>query len=355
MILRWILACPSRMVLVVATAITILAACDRKQSDVMFKGTAASTLNPQLSGGEASRPLYVAEFSPSKIVLDDTTVREEFWEKIRFARFWATAQGRLKGAMLTRTTFLGDMQRDGQSGILVLVHGYNTDVPRAIAWARDLPKLINSHTATLLFRWPSTGDLFDFKSDKWRAFMSGSALAILLSHLQTLPPGSKPPIDIIAFSLGNLVLARAIVSTVGEPVRRIILLAPAVDETLVREVAMWGQQPTEGTTVYVSGRDIALWLARRLGEHPPGPTTLSLGKWDIVDVSAVCVPSLSERFHFLSKVEKSHYYLSCPTVAHDAELILSGLDPVSRGLEKTTAGWRLVPRSGELPHGGADR
>jgi hypothetical protein len=243
--------------------------------------------------------------------------------------------------MLAPEIFLRDLKRDGEGGVLILVHGYNTDVVHAIAWARSLPLLINSHDTTLLFRWPSPGNPVDFKGDQWRAFLSGSGLAILLSRLNGFPSNANPPIDVIAFSLGNIVLARAMASTVRAPLRRVVLLAPAVDETLVREVAMWGSRPTERTTVYVSGRDVALWFARHFGEHPPGPATRGLGEWDIIDVSDVCIPSLSDRFNFLSKIEKSHYYFSCPAVARDAELVLSGIDPEHRGLERTSGGWRL--------------
>lgn len=293
----------------------------------------------------STNSLYVAEFhaTPSSYAsLDDESHDQEFWKQLRFAKFWRDDHGQLRGAMSQPDAFRGHLQRDSEHGVLMLIHGYNTDVEDAVKWAPDLVRRLGSEATPLLFRWTSAGRLLAFDRDKFYAFGSGPGLSILLRHLQPFERGAAPkPVDLVAFSMGNLVLARGLVSMPHGALRHVILLAPAVDEDLARDVAIWGTRPTGTTTVYVSGQDLALWWARRIGERPPNPRTSRLGSWDIVDVSGVCTPSLLERLRLLSKIQKSHYYFSCDLVARDARLALSGASPQSRGLQRTSTGWRI--------------
>lgn len=305
----------------------------------------AGLVGLQAAIAQATHSLYVAEFraTPSSFAsLDDESHGQEFWRQMKFAKFWTDGVGRLRGTMSAPDAFDRDLQRDGRRGVLMLIHGYNTDVDDAVKWAQDMSMRLGTQATPLLFRWTSAGDLLAFGRDKFYAFGSGPGLSILLNHLRAFDGGLKQtPIDLVAFSMGNLVLARALISMPPEALRHVILLAPALDESLATKVAMWGSRPSGTTTVYVSGHDVALWWARRLGERPPSPLTSRLGSWDIVDVTSVCSPSLIARFRLMHKFQNSHDYFSCAPVVRDARLALSGVSAESRGLTKTATGWQL--------------
>lgn len=298
----------------------------------------------QAPSARAAHHLYVAEFqstASSFFSLDDESHDREFWEQMKFAKFWSDGSGRLRGAMSRPGAFHRDLHRDATHGVLMLVHGYNTDVENAVEWARDMPRRLGTQATPLLFRWTSAGRLLAFKSDQFHAFGSGPGLSTLLNHLRTSGDSNQTPVDLVAFSMGSLVVARALVSMPPEGLRHVILLAPALDESLARKVAMWGTRPSGTTTIYVSGHDIALWWARRLGVRPPSKESSDLGWWDVVDVSSACSPSLIARLRWVSKVDNSHDYFSCASVVQDARLALSGVSAKRRGLVKTRTGWRV--------------
>jgi esterase/lipase superfamily enzyme len=184
-------------------------------------------------------------------------------------------------------------------GILVFIHGYNSSFADAARRAAQLTYDINFSGATVLFSWPSRGELVDYTVDEQNAEWSVSDMKTVLASLATVAPGT--PIYVIAHSMGNRVLTRGFKAMLDEDrskrraFSQVVLAAPDVDaDVFRRDIApsMLGRAGGPRVTLYASSNDKALMASRdlhggyrRLGES--GENLVLMPDLDTVDASDV--------------------------------------------------------------------
>jgi len=195
----------------------------------------------------------------------------------------------------------------GKPGILVFVHGYDTDFADAALRAGQLAFDLKFGGATVLFSWPSRGSILDYTVDEQSAEWSVPDMQAVLASLAVLAPGT--PIYVIAHSMGNRVATRAFKAMLekdrsqGAAFRELVLAAPDVDaDVFRREIgpAILGMGPR--VTLYASSNDKALAASRgvhggyhRLGES--GKDLVILKNLDTVDASGVSTEMLGHSYY----------------------------------------------------------
>jgi esterase/lipase superfamily enzyme len=184
-------------------------------------------------------------------------------------------------------------------GILVFIHGYNTGFADAARRAAQLSYDLNFAGATVMFSWPSRGELVDYTVDEQNAEWSIDDMKTVLASLATVAPGT--PIYVIAHSMGNRVLTRGMKALLDEDrgarraFNQVVLAAPDLDaDVFRRDIArsILGQPGGPRVTLYASSNDKALKVSRelhggyrRLGES--GKDLVVMPDLDTVDASDV--------------------------------------------------------------------
>lgn len=195
----------------------------------------------------------------------------------------------------------------GNPGILVFVHGYDTDFGDAALRAGQLAFDLKFGGATVLFSWPSRGSMLDYTADEQSAEWSVPDMQAVLDSIATLAPGT--PVYVIAHSMGNRVATRAFKAMLEKDrsraasFRELVLAAPDVDaDVFRREIgpAILGMGPR--VTLYASSNDKALAASRsvhggyhRLGESGNGLVVLK--NLDTVDASTVSTEMLGHSYY----------------------------------------------------------
>lgn len=223
---------------------------------------------------------------------------------------------------------------------LLYVHGYNTSFENAAIRAAQLAVDLNIQGVTAFFTWPSFGTFLEYPADGEAARASWRYMA---EFMDLLRESGAERVDVIAHSMGNQVVARALGATTANAkwIGSMILAAPDVDIDTFMDSAPDYVARCESTTVYVSSRDNALQmsfqlqLAHRLGLAPPVFVSPDV---HTVDVSWVADSFLGHG-----------YYGDEPRVIYDIASILEGsVSPASRaGMRPTSRDgqpyWEMVP------------
>jgi esterase/lipase superfamily enzyme len=177
---------------------------------------------------------------------------------------------------------------------LVFVHGFNTKFRDAVFRAAQITWDLQFKGATVLFSWPSRGDVADYFYDKDSAL--GPRLA-LLHVIDNLHKAGYDDIDVIAHSMGNLIAVDALANSAAtqSPTRiaQLIMAAPDVDRDMFIQGIPAVAKVTKGLTLYASKNDKALQLSKRIAGNIPragdvpdsGPVVLP-GLWTI-DMSLI--------------------------------------------------------------------
>jgi esterase/lipase superfamily enzyme len=191
-------------------------------------------------------------------------------------------------------------------GILVFIHGYNTSFADATNRAGQFAYDLNFAGATVVFSWPSRGELAEYTFDEQSAEWAISDMKAVLASLATVAPGA--PIYLIAHSMGNRVLTRGYKALVDEDKTKrraftqLVLAAPDLDaDVFKREIAptILGRGPR--VTLYASSNDKALVASRdvhggyrRLGES--GRDIVVMRDLDTVDASTASTDFLGHGY-----------------------------------------------------------
>jgi esterase/lipase superfamily enzyme len=161
--------------------------------------------------------------------------------------------------------------RSGGKEALVFIHGYNVTFHEAALRAAQLTYDLSFDGAPILYSWPSKGSLFRYSADRESAEWSASHLAGFLQSVVAVT-GAKQ-VHVIAHSMGNLVLVQALAKVAASPVRdtlfaNLVLAAPDVPLNLFQQQLAPAIRPlARRLTIYMSGRDKALWASRLLSTH----------------------------------------------------------------------------------------
>lgn len=242
-------------------------------------------------------------------------------------------------------------KRSSQSAarqMLVFVHGFNESFDAAIKRTAQIAYDLAFDGPAITFSWPSQGRLtpLDYTKDERNADVSAAVLAAFLSRLRA--GSDRVTIHVIAHSMGNRVLTRALEGASGafengERLKDLVLMAPDVDAALFRQAAGTIAATAEHVTLYTSSQDLALKAAHRVS----GYTRAGEGGRDVLVVPGIDTVDASS-------VETSafglghSYYADNSTILSDVFGLIRGRRPDERfGLEKQTspAGsyWRFRP------------
>ena len=110
---------------------------------------------------------------------------------------------------------------------LVFVHGFNTKFRDAVFRAAQITWDLQFRGTTILFSWPSRGDIADYLYDKESALASRTAF---LRVIDDLYKAGYDNIDVIAHSMGNLIavkfLSNSGADTITHGYRALIIVRP---------------------------------------------------------------------------------------------------------------------------------
>jgi esterase/lipase superfamily enzyme len=215
---------------------------------------------------------------------------------------------------------------------LIFVHGFANTFQDALfrnaqmIWDLQYPGL------SIVFSWASSGGLLDYVYDQNSANHARPAFIALLRKLEAL---GVDQIDVLAHSMGNLVVLEALAShsQTSNPVKigELLMAAPDVDRDVFVGLIPAVQRITRGLTLYASSADKALAASRipagvpRAGDVPfDGPVVLK-------DLETIDVTAIGEEFLGLNHSE----FATNRVVMDDIKLIIStGMRPPSSRLSQ---------------------
>jgi esterase/lipase superfamily enzyme len=166
---------------------------------------------------------------------------------------------------------------------LVFVHGFNTKFRDAAFRTAQIIWDLQFHGTTVLFSWPSRGEMADYLYDKDSALGSRDALLHVIADLHK---AGFDEVDVIAHSMGNLIavdgLSNSAATDSPAKIAELVMAAPDVDRDLFIQDIPKVARIVKGLTLYADAHDRALALSKRVagnipraGDVPPtGPVVL---------------------------------------------------------------------------------
>ena len=197
--------------------------------------------------------------------------------------------------LLSKEEFIKTIEKSGNPGPMIFVHGFNTPFDEAIFKTAQLVYDMNLPGVPVTFSWPSKGGILEYDYDHDSAEFSRHAFIELLHTIQS--DAKRTNIYVIAHSMGNQIvvpaLAQAQEAGLGIAVSELVLAAPDVDIDIFRSNSGYLKKAAAGITLYASSADKAMLVSRikaggvpRAGDVPPdGPITAE--GIDTIDVTAI--------------------------------------------------------------------
>jgi esterase/lipase superfamily enzyme len=235
--------------------------------------------------------------------------------------------------------------RSDERDALVFVHGFNTSFEDAVRRTAQLAYDLGFQGPALAFSWPSQArlELMSYNKDRRNAELSADALRSVLLDLSR--KANVQRINVIAHSMGNLVLTEALAAMASENanIRQIALLAPDIDTEIFRRLALKFTQSRAHITLYASSADLALVASQKFAGYPRagqgGENIVVVPGIDSIDASNVDTSLVGGRHQ---------YYADNSQILSDLYSLFRGNMPDKRfGLRsarsKDGAYWKFVP------------
>lgn len=167
-----------------------------------------------------------------------------------------------------------EIQKSAKQEALVFVHGFNIGFEEATRRTAQIAYDLGFNGPAILFSWPSQGEvgLVAYEKDVRNVDLSASQLMTFLSQCSNFT-GAKQ-IHIIAHSMGNRAVVKALASLSSVPqnrqfhIRHVALMAPDLDATEFRRLALAMKKTAGDVTLYASSRDTALRASQTLAGYP---------------------------------------------------------------------------------------
>ena len=219
-----------------------------------------------------------------------------------------------------------------KGGVLLFVHGYNTSLAAAAERAAQLAYDLVFPGPTVLFSWPSDGDLLAYTRDEEKARTAWRQMADVLDQLTGLGPGV--PVYVVAHSMGNRVLTQGLAELLrrrpgaDRAIRQVVLASPDIGEEEFRQ--RWINELNSANaprfTLYASNHDVPVALSAWLHGEPRlgsgGQGIAVLPPIDSIDAS-----SITKEWFGLTH----SYFGDNTTVMSDLFLVIhQGLEPARR-------------------------
>ncbi len=153
---------------------------------------------------------------------------------------------------------------------LVFVHGFNTKFRDAAFRTAQIVWDLQFRGTTVLFSWPSRGEIADYLYDKDSALGSREALLHVIADLHK---AGFDDINIIAHSMGNLIAVDALSNSAATQspaaIAQFVMAAPDVDRDMFIQEIPRVATVAKGLTLYASANDKALQLSERVAGNIP--------------------------------------------------------------------------------------
>jgi len=290
---------------------------DSQPGEAYSRGTAFVTIPRDHRLGELEGPaIYRLEFrpDPAKHVVLSMVAPESVADK-----FFADVHERVSGTP--------------RKEAFVFVHGFNVTFEDALRRTAQLSYDLGYAGAAISFSWPSQGSTLAYLRDVTTADASAATLRAFLVDLSE--KSGATTIHLIAHSMGNRVLGRALETMVTRPAKdphfqEIALLAPDVDAELLRQMSAAIRSRAERVTLYSSIHDEALRLSSKIAGKPrAGQNVLFISGIQSIDASSAKTDVL----------DFSHsYFGDSSSVLGDLFRLLQGDPPDARfGLERVNS------------------
>lgn len=255
---------------------------------------------------------------------------------------------------LSQDEFLAELNgalmrnRPKKRRVLLYIHGYNCDFDEAVIRAAQMGYDLKVEGVTAVYSWPSKGNWspWGYEADQTTIESSEDFLAEFATKLALESKAEE--VDIIAHSMGNRALLRAVnalAAAMGQARKKlgqIILAAPDVDADVFSKLATIYPTVSSRTTLYTSTKDLALQASAffhqydRAGFYPP---IMLIPGIDTVQVSNVELTLLGHS-----------YYAQAGTVLNDMfDLIHDNKEPnkrirlYPRPSKENTKYWEIAP------------
>jgi esterase/lipase superfamily enzyme len=175
----------------------------------------------------------------------------------------------------------------------VFIHGYNVSFEDAAKRTAQISYDLAFPGAPILYSWPSNGKVLAYLADENNVEWSIPHLQTFLTTLRKQTGAQR--IHLIAHSMGNRALTRALASLSAGPDRgsvlfhQIVLTAPDIDTGVFLQLARAIETTGERVTLYASSKDRALVKSQQLHGGPrageSGENIVIVDGIDTVDVS----------------------------------------------------------------------
>jgi esterase/lipase superfamily enzyme len=156
-----------------------------------------------------------------------------------------------------------------QYQVLVYVHGFGTPFEDALRRAGQLKYDLGFKGDVIVYSWPSQGEqgLIAYNKDGRNAELSATHFS---EFLQVLAKNKVTDVNVIAHSMGNRVVVRALADHPPPRdlhLRHVALMAPDIDAKVFRKLANSLKSSAEQVTLYASQKDGALLVSERLAGY----------------------------------------------------------------------------------------
>lgn len=183
----------------------------------------------------------------------------------------------LDTAITSKSAFFSELtksiQSSPESNAFVFVHGYNVTFSDAARRTAQIAYDLGFNGAPVFYSWPSKGSLHGYFEDEQDIEWAETNLKIFLGDF--FRNSDAQNIYVIAHSMGNRALTRAIVSLMKESpdlkskLKEVILTAPDIDaEVFTRDIAPALTSTGRPVTLYVSSKDNALIASQKVHKYP---------------------------------------------------------------------------------------
>lgn len=211
----------------------------------------------------------------------------------------------------------------------IFIHGYNVTFEDAAKRTAQIAYDLNFDGAPVFYSWPSQGT-FDYIVDEQNIEWAQTDLNFFLNDF--FEKSGAQNIYLIAHSMGNRALTRAVASLLANPtfksrLKEVILAAPDIDaEVFRRDIAPALSVPGNPvTTLYASSKDIALVASRKVHGSPRAGDSGD-GLIVVPGIETIDVTNVDTSFFGHS------YYAENTSIISDIFYVLQGLNADQRSL-----------------------
>lgn len=180
-------------------------------------------------------------------------------------------------AVLPKEEFLTELRRrtagSAGSNAFLFVHGYNVTFENAARRTAQIAYDLSFRGVPVFYSWPSRGALKDYTVDEQNIEWAQANLKRFLEEF--FSHSGAQHVFLIAHSMGNRALTRALVSLMSEKpelrerLSAVILAAPDIDaEVFKRDIAPKLAETQKLVTLYASSSDVALAASQKIHGYP---------------------------------------------------------------------------------------